>query len=68
MTRVAGVFHNLKGIPLTSPGIEVLNGGKLGPSYVLGRTHYTLYYPLEAEQLPYQAVMPSVRMLLMVHL
>ena len=42
MTWVAGVFDNLKGLTLTPPGIEVLNGTKLGPSYVLSRSHYPL--------------------------
>ena len=42
MTRVAGVFDNFLGLPLTPPGIEVLDGRKLGPSDVLGRTHYPL--------------------------
>lgn len=42
MTRVAEVFDNFQGLPLTPPGIEVLDGRKLGPSNVLGRTHYPL--------------------------
>jgi hypothetical protein len=42
MTRVAGVFGNFWCLPLTPPGIEVLDGRKLGPSDVLGRTHYPL--------------------------
>jgi hypothetical protein len=33
-----------------------MDGRKLGPSNVLGHTHYPLQF-LEAEQLPYQAVM-----------
>jgi hypothetical protein len=42
MTRVAGVFDIFDGLPLIPPGIEVLDGGKLGPGDVLGRTHYPL--------------------------
>ena len=42
MTRVAGVFDNYQGLPLTPPGIEVLDGRKLCPSNVLSRTHYPL--------------------------
>ena len=37
--RVAGVLGNLLGLPLTPPGIEVLDGRKLGPSDVLGHMH-----------------------------
>ena len=38
MTRVDGVFVNFQGLPLTPPGIEVLDGRKLGPSDVfIGR-------------------------------
>ena len=40
MTRVAGVFDNIHGLPLTPPGIEVLDGRKLGPGDVLGRSQY----------------------------
>ena len=54
MTRVAGVFAIFWGIPLTPPGIEVLDGRKLGPGDELGCTHYPLKW---AEQLPYQAGM-----------
>ena len=43
MTRVAGVFDNFQGLPLTPPGIEVLDGRKLCPSDVLGRSHYLLW-------------------------
>ena len=42
MTRVAAVYGNFYGLPLTPPGIEVLDGRKLVPCDVLGRTHYTL--------------------------
>ena len=42
MTRVAGVFDNLWGLPLTTPVIEVLHVRKLGPGDVLGHTHYPL--------------------------
>ena len=42
LTRVAGVFDNFWGPSLTPPGIEVLDDRKLGPSDVLGRTHYPL--------------------------
>ena len=42
MTRVAGVLDHFLGLPLTPPGIEVLDGRKLGPSDVLGRTYYPL--------------------------
>ena len=40
MTGVAGVFE---GLPLTSPGIDVLDGKKLVLSDVLGRTDYHLW-------------------------
>ena len=50
---------------LTPPGIEVLDGRKLDPSDVLGRSHY---FRSEEEQLPYQAVMQPVRMLSMMQL
>ena len=40
MTTVAGVFDNFKGLPLTPPGVEVLDGRQLCPRDVLGRrTH-----------------------------
>ena len=52
MTRVAGVFDNYQGLPLTSPGIEVLDGRKLGPGDVLGHTHY----PLQCLEVGGQAV------------
>ena len=42
MTRVAGVSDNFSGLPLTQPGIEVLDGRRLGPSDVLGRMHYPM--------------------------
>ena len=42
MSRVAGDLGNFLGRPLTLPGIEVLDGRKLGPSDVLGLTHYPL--------------------------
>ena len=42
MTGVAGVFDNFSGLPLTPPGVEVLDGSQLCPSDVLGRTHYPL--------------------------
>ena len=38
MTRVARVFDNFKGLPLTLPDVEVLDGRKLGSSDVLGRS------------------------------
>ena len=38
MTRVAGVFDTFLGLPLTPPGIEVLDSRKLGPSDVLGQS------------------------------
>jgi hypothetical protein len=34
-----------EGLPLTPPGIEVLDGRKLGPSDVLGHSHYPLTVP-----------------------
>ena len=40
MAWVGGVFNIFLGLPLTPPGIEVLDGRKLGPSDVLGSTHY----------------------------
>jgi hypothetical protein len=40
MTGVAGVFETFRA--LTPPGIEVLDGRKLGPSDVLGLTNYPL--------------------------
>ena len=42
LTGVAGVFGNFYGRPLTPPGIEFLDGRKLCPRDVLGRTHYPL--------------------------
>ena len=42
MTGVAGVFDNFQGLPLTLPGVAVLDGRQLCPSDVLGRTHYPL--------------------------
>jgi hypothetical protein len=39
---VAGISENVLGLPLTPPGMEVLDGRKLGISDVLGRTHYPL--------------------------
>jgi hypothetical protein len=39
---VAGVFGNFYSLPLTPPGIEVLDGRELGPSDVLGRSKYPL--------------------------
>jgi hypothetical protein len=42
MTQVAGVFDNFQGLPLTPPGVEVLDGRNLCPSDLLGRTHYPL--------------------------
>jgi hypothetical protein len=39
MTRVAGVYDNFQGLPLTPPGIKVLDCRKLGPSDVLGHLH-----------------------------
>ena len=38
---MAGVFVHFWGLPLTLPAI-VMDGRKLGPSDVLGRTHYPL--------------------------
>ena len=53
MTRVAGVFDSFYGLPLTPPDIEVLDGRKLVPSYVLGRmylcTSYSYSYVLAVE-------------------
>ena len=67
MTSMAGVFHNFQGVPLTPPGIEVLDGRKLTPSDVLDSLHYPmLCVRSEAEQLPYQAMIQLVRMLSMV--
>ena len=43
MAWIAGVFDNCLGLPLTPPGIEVLDGRELGPSDVLGCTHHPLY-------------------------
>ena len=34
--------HSFYDIHLKPPGIEILDGKKLGPSDVLGRTHYSL--------------------------
>ena len=42
MTRVAVVFDNFYGLPLTPAGIEVLDFRKLGPIDVLGHSHYPL--------------------------
>ena len=42
MTGLTGVFDNFLGLPLTPPGVEVLDGRQLSPSDVLGRTHYPL--------------------------
>ena len=42
MTGVAGVFDKFQGLPLTPPGVEVLDGRQLCPSDVLGHTHYPL--------------------------
>jgi hypothetical protein len=56
MTRVAGVFGNFKGLSLTPPGIEVLDGRKLGPGDVLGRNTHCCALRSEVEQLPFQAV------------
>ena len=39
MTSVAGVFDHFQGLPLTPPGIEVLDGRKLDPGDVLSRQH-----------------------------
>ena len=36
----AGVFDSYLGLPLTPPGIEVMDGRELGPRDVLGRTHH----------------------------
>jgi hypothetical protein len=53
----AGVFDNFfQGLPLTPPGIEVLDG----------REWLALWS--DAKQLPYQAVMKPVNMLSMVQL
>ena len=37
------VFDNFLSLPLTPPGREVLDGTELGPSDVLGRTHFRLW-------------------------
>ena len=42
MTGVAGVFDHFLGLPLTPPGVEVLDDRQLSPSDVLGCTHYPL--------------------------
>ena len=42
MSKVAGVFENFSGLPLTTPGIEVLDGRELASSDVLGHSHYPL--------------------------
>ena len=42
LTGVGGVFDNFYGLPLTPRSIKVLDGRKLGPGDVLGRTHYPL--------------------------
>ena len=44
MTGVAGVFDNVQGLPLTLPGVEVLDGRQLCTSDVLGHTHYPLKF------------------------
>ena len=44
MACVAGVFEKMLGLPLTPPGIEVLDGREHGASDVLGRPHYPLWY------------------------
>ena len=42
MTGVALVFDIFSVLPLTPPGVEVLDGRQLCPSDVLGRPHYPL--------------------------
>ena len=42
ITWLTGVSDIFMGFPLTLPIIYVLNGRKLGPSDVLGRSHYPL--------------------------
>ena len=41
---MTGVFDNCQGLPLTPPGVEVLDGRQLCPSDVLGCTHYPLKF------------------------
>ncbi|XP_071268202.1 uncharacterized protein [Salvelinus alpinus] len=54
---------------IISPCPEVLDGRELGPSDVLGlRTTICSAFRFDAKQLPYQAVMQSVKMLSMVQL
>ena len=61
---MAGVVDNFLYLPLTPPGIEVLDGGKLAPvMYWAVRTTLCSALQLEVEQLPYQVVMETVRML-----
>ena len=42
MAWLAGGFGNSLGLPLTLPDIEVLDGGDLDPSDVLGSPHHPL--------------------------
>ena len=67
MVWVARVFDNILGLPLTPPGIEVLEGSELGRSDVLGQV-WTFCSALHSGtlHLPYQAVMQPVKMLSMV--
>ena len=39
-----GGFDNFMGLPLTPPGMEVLDSRDLDPSDVLGHTHYLLLH------------------------
>jgi hypothetical protein len=43
MTGVAGVVDNFQGLPLTPPGVEILDGRQLSPTDILGHMHYPLY-------------------------
>ena len=40
---MAGVFGHFSVLPLTPPGIEVLDGRELGPSNVLACPHHPLW-------------------------
>ncbi len=45
MGRVAGVFDNPPGFPCTSPGVDILEGGKLTSNNVAGSSHDPLQSP-----------------------
>ncbi len=48
MGRVAVVFDNPPGFPLTTPGVDVLEGGKLTSNNVAGSSHDPLQSPVVA--------------------